>query len=286
MTASDPRGGDTMPEPWVVWSFEHDAWWGANHCGYYTSLLSAGVYTEAAARQIEQRAAGLTSADCRPERALSLRTALDEAVAAQRGASDTVLAHLLTALREVREARDEALDADREAMRAYDEECRAHNKAVAALRASESRVGELERRHERTMREVRTAKEIIHAAWPDANGKDPLSIALCRAFQALPHVSEGSVAMASSSSEKAPPPPSDAPAAPTPTGERSLAMMLADLIALAMEYQRAGGLLFAADGEMTVEGVARCNDAMIAVRDDILRRVAPAPDAPVAGEPT
>lgn len=30
---------------WLVWSREHDAWWGAHHSGYFTDIGSAGRYT-------------------------------------------------------------------------------------------------------------------------------------------------------------------------------------------------------------------------------------------------
>lgn len=42
-----------MSGAWVVWSYEHDAWWAPNRCGYTKSLTSAGIYTEAEAREIE-----------------------------------------------------------------------------------------------------------------------------------------------------------------------------------------------------------------------------------------
>ena len=41
------------PEPWVIWSFEHDAWWAPGRCGYVLELAQAGRYTEAEARDIE-----------------------------------------------------------------------------------------------------------------------------------------------------------------------------------------------------------------------------------------
>lgn len=43
-------------EPWVVWSHEHDAWWGPDQRGYAENVLGAGVYTEAVAKQIERDA--------------------------------------------------------------------------------------------------------------------------------------------------------------------------------------------------------------------------------------
>ncbi len=30
---------------YVVWSFEHEAWWGPDHCGYTRELQEAGRYT-------------------------------------------------------------------------------------------------------------------------------------------------------------------------------------------------------------------------------------------------
>lgn len=51
MTATAAR-----PEPWVIWSFEHDAWWAPGRCGYVLELAQAGRYTEAEARDIEAHA--------------------------------------------------------------------------------------------------------------------------------------------------------------------------------------------------------------------------------------
>ena len=47
-----------MKRNWVVWSYEHSAWWAANHSGYMAELLHAGLYTEAEAKEIELRANG------------------------------------------------------------------------------------------------------------------------------------------------------------------------------------------------------------------------------------
>lgn len=33
------------PKEWVVWSFEHDAWWGPNERGYVKDLEAAGRYS-------------------------------------------------------------------------------------------------------------------------------------------------------------------------------------------------------------------------------------------------
>lgn len=53
---------------WVVWSYEHDAWWAPNQCGYATSLLQAGLYTEAEAKAIEEGAnrGGVRNEEARP----------------------------------------------------------------------------------------------------------------------------------------------------------------------------------------------------------------------------
>jgi hypothetical protein len=45
-----------VDEPWVVWSFEHNAWWAPDWCGYTPDLAQAGRYSEADARDIEERA--------------------------------------------------------------------------------------------------------------------------------------------------------------------------------------------------------------------------------------
>jgi hypothetical protein len=47
-----------MPEiaNWLVWSYEHSAWWGPDHRGYTNSIARAGLYTEAQARQIQDKA--------------------------------------------------------------------------------------------------------------------------------------------------------------------------------------------------------------------------------------
>lgn len=39
-------------EHFLVWSNEHDAWWGPNHRGYSTNVLAAGIYSRADAEEI------------------------------------------------------------------------------------------------------------------------------------------------------------------------------------------------------------------------------------------
>jgi hypothetical protein len=38
--------------PFVIWSFEHDAWWGPGRMGYTRELAQAGRYSEAEATAI------------------------------------------------------------------------------------------------------------------------------------------------------------------------------------------------------------------------------------------
>ena len=42
----------------LIWSKEHDAWWGPRECGYYTNILVAGVYTKERAEQISAMSNG------------------------------------------------------------------------------------------------------------------------------------------------------------------------------------------------------------------------------------
>lgn len=57
---------------WVVWSFEHDAWWAPNERGYVQDLKNAGRYTEAKAVEIERMANRYGPVN---ERAMSLASA-------------------------------------------------------------------------------------------------------------------------------------------------------------------------------------------------------------------
>jgi len=65
-----------IDDPWVIWSFEHDAWWGPHGWGYVSSLAQAGRYTEAQAREIEARANIVHRHEC----ALSLADAEEHGV--------------------------------------------------------------------------------------------------------------------------------------------------------------------------------------------------------------
>jgi hypothetical protein len=44
------------PQPWVVWSFEHNAWWRPHRWGYTADVHEAGRYTEFEAKVIELHA--------------------------------------------------------------------------------------------------------------------------------------------------------------------------------------------------------------------------------------
>jgi hypothetical protein len=43
-------------ELWVIWSFEHDAWWAPRRMGYVSDLALAGRYTHEEALVIEAQA--------------------------------------------------------------------------------------------------------------------------------------------------------------------------------------------------------------------------------------
>ena len=46
-----------MTDTYLIWSNEHNAWWGPREAGYVTQVLCAGVYTRERAEQIERRSA-------------------------------------------------------------------------------------------------------------------------------------------------------------------------------------------------------------------------------------
>jgi hypothetical protein len=83
---------------WLVWSFEHNAWWAANSCGYTTGLLFAGLYTEAEAKEIEEGSSwGTGSRRTRREEARSLASVL--AAEARKGWGSPKVFDLLTPAR-------------------------------------------------------------------------------------------------------------------------------------------------------------------------------------------
>ena len=57
---------------WLVWSYEHDAWWRPNACGYTPHLYEAGLYSEEKALEIEREANRYTKPGKLNERAIPL----------------------------------------------------------------------------------------------------------------------------------------------------------------------------------------------------------------------
>lgn len=95
--AAAPSGEPS--DQWVVWSTEHDAWWGPNRGGYTSSLMQAGLYTEAEARRIERLRSPVG------ERAIPVAEALaSEAAAARTGPKVSDLFALRASARSIREA--------------------------------------------------------------------------------------------------------------------------------------------------------------------------------------
>ena len=47
---------DKILDPVLVWSFEHNAWWGSNHIGYTNYKALAGIYEREEAEEICFRA--------------------------------------------------------------------------------------------------------------------------------------------------------------------------------------------------------------------------------------
>jgi hypothetical protein len=52
-----------MDDPYLIWSVEHNSWWGPARCGYVRSVAQAGRYTHAEALEICIRAIPGTSTD-------------------------------------------------------------------------------------------------------------------------------------------------------------------------------------------------------------------------------
>ena len=48
---TDPEMSE-QERDWLIWSYEHDAWWGTNNRGYTKDLESAGRYTKREAARI------------------------------------------------------------------------------------------------------------------------------------------------------------------------------------------------------------------------------------------
>lgn len=65
---------ETEVKDHLVWSYEHKAWWGPNHCGYTPIILDAGLYTHAEATEICESAN--YAPEIKHEEARTLRAAL------------------------------------------------------------------------------------------------------------------------------------------------------------------------------------------------------------------
>jgi hypothetical protein len=66
-TLSPAPQADEVTEAYVVWSNEHRAWWGPNHCGYTTHLARAGRYTRDDALSIAKSARNGWSPEGNPD---------------------------------------------------------------------------------------------------------------------------------------------------------------------------------------------------------------------------
>lgn len=52
--------------PFLIWSIEHNAWWGPGYQGYTRTLLSAGLYSDVDSQRIvEQANRGPVVNECR-----------------------------------------------------------------------------------------------------------------------------------------------------------------------------------------------------------------------------
>lgn len=110
---SPERDAAAMPEPWVVWSDYHQAWWGPDRIGYNTHLLAAGLYEEAEAKAIELLRSKTPDVPV-PEKAMTLAQALAAEFSVNTRSGRTVLSELLAA----RSDRDR-LDAEPDYAAAY-----------------------------------------------------------------------------------------------------------------------------------------------------------------------
>lgn len=100
--STPPVSPRALTAAWVVWSFEHDAWWGPGQFGYFEDLLKAGVYSETEAKEIEERANRFRSPSDPNERAYPIRIAM--ALALMQQPRDGVIAPELTVLRALADA--------------------------------------------------------------------------------------------------------------------------------------------------------------------------------------
>jgi len=98
-----------MSKPWVIWSYEHDAWWAPSECGYTRELIVAGVYTEARAKEIEAKA----NEHCQAvqEKAMPLDEALGMVCEGRRGRTVLYAMECQWARDALEEARDAAAEA-------------------------------------------------------------------------------------------------------------------------------------------------------------------------------
>lgn len=79
-----PKGlADASGGWWVVWSGEHQQWWGPDSRGYTSHLMHAGVYTREQAEAI----AANPAIGRRPNEALSFAAAIERLEIAARGAT-------------------------------------------------------------------------------------------------------------------------------------------------------------------------------------------------------
>lgn len=73
---------DTREKIWLIYSREHNAWWGPNHCGYVLESDGAGRYTKDEADKIcadACRGRGACGDDGVPEFAMLAPASADEA---------------------------------------------------------------------------------------------------------------------------------------------------------------------------------------------------------------
>lgn len=147
--SDSPTPSTTRDADWVVWSYEHDAWWGENRHGYRNGLLRAGLYTEAEAKEIECNANAFPNKNAACglfEKAMPLREAIERE---RIGRPDTPIIDLLCALidgsasrrettrDEVEGLLDQLYSAQQALARVpFDRDCTDERKAMLAIRSS------------------------------------------------------------------------------------------------------------------------------------------------------